>query len=811
MPLFCPVCKNLMTIATTADDFRYQCGKCMTFEKPNQRDTLVYEDVTGTNLIIYRSILTNAGRDPVNPKVLRKCKCGSRFARQVRLGNEMKLINTCVLCSEQWLDGTRDTDAYILDEKDTLSNPAPEKETKGSAEEERIPLSTPVAEEREDNLESTDESTPQKEESEIYKKLNIQPRKDLTLSSPPKHDNAYVWFLVKGTRYLPGIITSVYSVKRFKPNADLVVMISDDVPVSAFPELLKYATHLYYIPYLSYPGKFRLHKRMQAKYGSWIDISISKWNMLALPYKKAFMLDADLIVEKPTDFIFDKPTPAGVFVKPLLAKGIKPQKFYQPDTTVTPDNIRWILGQPAHPGAVASSLLLSPSLEDYELFKKSMEEMKPLSLKNETGADEQSITYFYGMVKKVNWHSLGIQWNSVPWRGEGYSHKDPIISHYASSEKPWEMKREEWPDLLGWYKVYDEAMKYNSEETNAASTESEAEAEIGSSDFDLDADILVESDSDSTSAALNEKDEPKKDSTENPATKKEIKSLELSSPPKHDNAYVWLLMKGDRYLPGIIASVHSIKRFNPNADLVVMVTDDVSESARSTILKHATHLFNIPYLSFTGKFRMGKIVQKVYASWIDQSYTKWNMLALPYKKAFLLDADVIAKAPTDGVFDTPAPAGVFPKPGLEKTSKVRSEKYIQEGYTVTQDDAKWILSTKDAYGAAATSILLSPSQEDYELYIESIKNLKPLSLKNETGADEQSILYFYSMIKKVNWHSLGMKWNFVPWSKLYKIENPIIIHFLSKEKPWEMKKNQYPDLAEWYEVYEDAIQNSINL
>ena len=95
---------------TTSDLFQYKCGKCESIETPSEKDTLVYEDVTGTNLVVFKSILGNAGRDPVNPKVRRACKCGNKFAKQVRLGDEMKLINTCTKCGEQWLDGTRDTD-----------------------------------------------------------------------------------------------------------------------------------------------------------------------------------------------------------------------------------------------------------------------------------------------------------------------------------------------------------------------------------------------------------------------------------------------------------------------------------------------------------------------------------------------------------------------------------------------------------------------------------------------------------------------------------------------------------------------------
>ncbi len=415
MPLFCKVCRNLMTIATTADEFHYQCIKCMTFEKPSDKDTLVYEDVSGTNLIIYKSILKNAGLDPVNPKVFRKCKCGSRFAKQVRLGNEMKLINTCVSCAEQWLDGTRDTDMQF---DSNMDNP----DVDGAAE-------------------------PEPDD-----------KKNLTLSGPPTNDNAYVWFLIKGDRYVPGIITSIYSVKRFNPNADLVVMITDDVSEEARVKLLQYATHLFYVPYLSYPGKFRMQKKMKDKYAAWIDQAFTKWNMLALPYKKAFLLDADVIARAPLDEIFDKPAPAGVFAEPMSAANSnkKTKKYSTADAIVTPTDVESILATKDAFGAAASSILLEPNLSDYKLFISTMENFQPLSLVNETGADEQSITYFYSMVKKLNWHSLGLRWNTVPWF-EKYAAKDPFIIHFMSKEKPWEMKSDEWADLNEWYDMYEKA------------------------------------------------------------------------------------------------------------------------------------------------------------------------------------------------------------------------------------------------------------------------------------------------------------------------------------------------------------------
>ena len=77
-----------------------------------------------------------------------------------------------------------------------------------------------------------------------------------------------------------------------------------------------------------------------------------------------------------------------------------------------------------------------------------------------------------------------------------------------------------------------------------------------------------------------------------------INQLQLTNPPLHDNAYVWLLMKGDSYLPGIFTSVYSIVRTTPDADLVVMVTPDVGSSAIATLSLIATHIVQVKYLQF---------------------------------------------------------------------------------------------------------------------------------------------------------------------------------------------------------------------
>ena len=104
--MFCKICDNMLSAITTADKFYFKCVRCQVTYEPEPNDTLRYEDIKGTNLLVYKTILKNAGRDPVNPKVRKTCTgCGNKIAKQVRLGDDMRLINVCTKCGKQWIEG----------------------------------------------------------------------------------------------------------------------------------------------------------------------------------------------------------------------------------------------------------------------------------------------------------------------------------------------------------------------------------------------------------------------------------------------------------------------------------------------------------------------------------------------------------------------------------------------------------------------------------------------------------------------------------------------------------------------------------
>lgn len=189
--------------------------------------------------------------------------------------------------------------------------------------------------------------------------------------------------------------------------------------------------------------------------------------------------------------------------------------------------------------------------------------------------------------------------------------------------------------------------------------------------------------------------------------------------------YVWLLMKGDNYLPGIYISVYSVIRTKSPHDLVVMVTDDVSQNAIKTIMnlqkftKQKLSIALIDYLEFDS-IVLSEGHEKIYSAWKNISYTKWQMLNLPHDKALLIDADAFVTRNIDNLFDLTCPAGPFNSPYAvpfgfvynyiaEKMEK--EDSYLPHGVLIPHANVDNAL--KHGVVLVASTILLEPSKKDF--------------------------------------------------------------------------------------------------
>jgi len=97
--LFCDKCYNLLNYTIDDNNLKFLCNSCYSIYDPNPTDTLIYEKVKEKNTVIFENLSNTAGKDPVNIKVYKKCNnCNNNISKQIRIGNEMTLINICTKC-----------------------------------------------------------------------------------------------------------------------------------------------------------------------------------------------------------------------------------------------------------------------------------------------------------------------------------------------------------------------------------------------------------------------------------------------------------------------------------------------------------------------------------------------------------------------------------------------------------------------------------------------------------------------------------------------------------------------------------------
>ena len=104
--LFCNKCNNMLNKITGPFLFEFICEQCNERRKPNENDFLIYEDGQNINLVASNNILRHATSDLTNEKVHIKggcARCKHGFARRVRIGADMRLIDTCIKCKHQIL------------------------------------------------------------------------------------------------------------------------------------------------------------------------------------------------------------------------------------------------------------------------------------------------------------------------------------------------------------------------------------------------------------------------------------------------------------------------------------------------------------------------------------------------------------------------------------------------------------------------------------------------------------------------------------------------------------------------------------
>ena len=271
------------------------------------------------------------------------------------------------------------------------------------------------------------------------------------------------------------------------------------------------------------------------------------------------------------------------------------------------------------------------------------------------------------------------------------------------------------------------------------------------------------------------------------------------------NAFVWLLMLGEDYLPGALVSAHSFRRVETKAGLVVMVTPDISPEAKKILSEVFDSVVDVPYIEVKTKPMRTQKQSEVYNSWISKSYTKWNVLGLvDYFKVCFIDADLVTLKNIDELFDLPAPAAIFKSSYAKLLDPYKNPKH---GSTISKKQI-WQGLTTPSFVATAYMILLSTSKEYLDGLIKMITAAQPYGFpKCYYGHDEQSISHYLSCYKEgpqLEWTAMDPMYGFNigKYVMLQKGQAPRVIHYINNPKPWVME-DSWHDLDIWWSIARD--------
>jgi len=316
----------------------------------------------------------------------------------------------------------------------------------------------------------------------------------------------------------------------------------------------------------------------------------------------------------------------------------------------------------------------------------------------------------------------------------------------------------------------------------------------------------------------------------------EVAPKALALQPKY--AWVVLVMKGDAYVPGALVVAQSLKNVGTRHDIVCMVTPDVTPKARVMLAQVFTDVVEVPYISHESRHFTAQKQGKLYNSWMDQAFTKWNVLSLvAWSKVLLVDADMVFIKNSDDLFDLQAPAATF--------SLAWAQPWVRHGVAnpyVARGDQKGRRKQLDLpHGAtvpAATVFaalravpptfvgggwlgLHVPNMDVYKRYLALIAGAGDGTVygadhTTTSGTDEASIADLYSGgatpgvpgvpgVPATPWTNIHQRYAAIPWKKDWVSQDIHAWHFYGK-KPWQESRDEYPDLVVWWEIADQVMK-----
>ena len=288
-------------------------------------------------------------------------------------------------------------------------------------------------------------------------------------------------------------------------------------------------------------------------------------------------------------------------------------------------------------------------------------------------------------------------------------------------------------------------------------------------------------------------------------------------------AYVTLVMLNEAYVAGAIVLAHSIRKCGSKADIVVLITPDISENSRKILGMYFTHVIEVPYIEIKN-FRTVKQPQRRY---LDLVFTKFNLFNLTqYEKVLLIDADALVLKHGDHLFTLNSPAGcliddkslviTYDKEGnyvMPKNGKIEwYEKYcdkIPHGTIIPKEHTDKLKTHPFVSSIGGGLMLLTPKKGE----LENIINFTKYGFMREKNYPYKLIfpeqgtlaLYYSGRWTSINPVFFGLQ-SYPRWEILFALQYGGDKPFVLKSKADIKVRIQYPDFVLWHEYYSEMLK-----
>ncbi len=160
-------------------------------------------------------------------------------------------------------------------------------------------------------------------------------------------------------------------------------------------------------------------------------------------------------------------------------------------------------------------------------------------------------------------------------------------------------------------------------------------------------------------------------------------------------AYVTLLMLNDSYLPGVLMIADALRKQRTGADLVCMVTEEITPGARQALELLFDHVIEVAKIFVPHKRRQKRqYIPHVFTRMSTLRLGRDGDLGFEYEKFVALDADVLPLKHYDHLFSLNAPAGIINERKAHFLDYDASGKYVIPPSVETTGTWKW----HDVYG-----------------------------------------------------------------------------------------------------------------